>query len=401
VVDASTGAVVAEYAYDPYGVPLEIGGAAAGVCPFRFQTKYFDAETGLYYFGYRYYDPLSCKWLCRDPLQENGGVNLTAYCDNDPVNKYDALGLEAYIVYRNFADSPPGGKLKSRGHFFLAFDDKNLEDVEAWQALVRGLGKYTPAGDRSAVYNPPGTPMNRIKKEDLPDPQAETFSFHPWSVYDESEGAAYSLFGSTRTSLDVTLTCGSYIGYGDDVDRRAFRNARDGGGDTHARTAIVFPLKLTDQQQANLYRAAIQSRNINNRSPESRDTSAYILGVFNCGSWTYKMLAEKGIPYPAAAQRLNRIPGLEHIPVAGMLSGGVGVRGMADYTGIPQASTVLIGTVGVVYQAGGLAVGVTTHSAQRVTTMGSWLIQNAEVLPNSADVGSTSTLGGLARWRFY
>lgn len=102
VVDATTGAVAAEYDYDPFGKLVSDSLTHSRnneltnfpfSCPFRFQSKYYDAETGLYYFGYRYYDPASCKWLCRDPLQEQGGINLTAYCSNDPVNKVDPLGL--------------------------------------------------------------------------------------------------------------------------------------------------------------------------------------------------------------------------------------------------------------------------------------------------------------------
>jgi RHS repeat-associated protein len=98
IVDATTGAVAAEFDYDPFGKPISEAFANSSIpefahFPFRFQSKYYDAETGLYYFGYRYYDPASCKWLCRDPLQEQGGINLTAYCSNDPVNKVDPLGL--------------------------------------------------------------------------------------------------------------------------------------------------------------------------------------------------------------------------------------------------------------------------------------------------------------------
>lgn len=95
LVNAQTGAVVAEYEYDPFGVLLFKSGAKAGLCPFRFTSKYYDSEIGLYYFGYRYYDPATTKWLTLDPLGEEGGINLTAYVDNDPVNKADGLGLAA------------------------------------------------------------------------------------------------------------------------------------------------------------------------------------------------------------------------------------------------------------------------------------------------------------------
>ena len=60
----------------------------------RFATKLFDSETGLYYFGYRHYDPKARRWLSRDPLAEAAGPNLYAYCHNDPINNIDPLGLE-------------------------------------------------------------------------------------------------------------------------------------------------------------------------------------------------------------------------------------------------------------------------------------------------------------------
>jgi RHS repeat-associated protein len=83
---------VATYEYGPFGE--WIGGyGEMSACPFRWQTKWFDAESDHYYFGYRYYCPQYGRWLSRDPLRESGGFNLYAYCGNDPVNRYDPLGL--------------------------------------------------------------------------------------------------------------------------------------------------------------------------------------------------------------------------------------------------------------------------------------------------------------------
>jgi RHS repeat-associated protein len=62
--------------------------------PHRFSTKYFDSETGLYYYGYRFYDPGLHRWLNRDPVDENGGENLYAFCKNSPYNLFDILGRE-------------------------------------------------------------------------------------------------------------------------------------------------------------------------------------------------------------------------------------------------------------------------------------------------------------------
>jgi RHS repeat-associated protein len=100
VVDAATGKVVAQYDFGPFGEPIgETGEADA--CPFRWQTKYYDAESQQYYFGYRHYDPRTGRWLSRDPLGEAGGFNLYAYCGNDPVNRHDPLGLADIYIARD------------------------------------------------------------------------------------------------------------------------------------------------------------------------------------------------------------------------------------------------------------------------------------------------------------
>ncbi|NLC81496.1 MAG: hypothetical protein GX748_09955, partial [Lentisphaerae bacterium] len=73
-------------------------------CPFRHRTRYYDSETWLYYYGYRYYDPSVTKWISKDPLGEAGGWNLTAFCGNDPVNTFDPLGLAAYLFDGTWVD---------------------------------------------------------------------------------------------------------------------------------------------------------------------------------------------------------------------------------------------------------------------------------------------------------
>ena len=58
-----------------------------------FSTKYEDVETGLLYYGYRYYDPVTGRWPSRDPVGEWGGLMLYNFVANDPVNYWDYLGL--------------------------------------------------------------------------------------------------------------------------------------------------------------------------------------------------------------------------------------------------------------------------------------------------------------------
>ena len=90
-----SGSVVAAYEYDAFGRTISQAGSLAGFFRHRFSTKYFDAETGLYYYGYRFYSPALMRWLNRDPIEENGGLNLYSSCVNNAVIKYDFLGMKA------------------------------------------------------------------------------------------------------------------------------------------------------------------------------------------------------------------------------------------------------------------------------------------------------------------
>jgi RHS repeat-associated protein len=75
--------------YDPSAVYL------ASTFSHRFSTKYVDDETGLYYYGYRYYTPEIGRWMNRDPIEEDGGVNLYGFVGSDGVNESDKLGKSA------------------------------------------------------------------------------------------------------------------------------------------------------------------------------------------------------------------------------------------------------------------------------------------------------------------
>ena len=55
--------------------------------------KYLDDSTGWYYYGFRYYSPELGRWLSRDPVGEEGGVNRYAAIENSLMNDVDALGL--------------------------------------------------------------------------------------------------------------------------------------------------------------------------------------------------------------------------------------------------------------------------------------------------------------------
>lgn len=93
LLDDDTGERAATYEYDPFGSVLRAEGIYATANPFRFSTKFTDLETGLAYYGLRYYSPSLGRFINRDPIDEGGGANLYAYCSNDGINAWDFLGM--------------------------------------------------------------------------------------------------------------------------------------------------------------------------------------------------------------------------------------------------------------------------------------------------------------------
>jgi len=87
------GGFLAHYEYSAYGEVINSSGSEADNNPFRFSTKYWDRDTSLLYYGYRYYDSVRGRWVGRDPQEEDGGVNLYIVLGNQPVSRFDYLGL--------------------------------------------------------------------------------------------------------------------------------------------------------------------------------------------------------------------------------------------------------------------------------------------------------------------
>lgn len=90
------------------------GSALAGLsggpsCPLRFPGQYHDAETGLHYNYFRYYDPSSGAYCSADPLGLAGGTNPYAFVAN-PSRQFDLLGLSATDCARAALDKLPADK---------------------------------------------------------------------------------------------------------------------------------------------------------------------------------------------------------------------------------------------------------------------------------------------------
>jgi RHS repeat-associated protein len=111
MMDAS-GNVVAKYLYDPYGNMVGMWGTLAQGNIYRFSSKEIDVKSGLYYYGYRYYEPNLQRWLNQDPIGERGGINLYRFAGNNPVNKVDPFGLQVPPQVIEVLESPEAQELE-------------------------------------------------------------------------------------------------------------------------------------------------------------------------------------------------------------------------------------------------------------------------------------------------
>lgn len=131
--NAANSSETARYEYGPFGELLRATGPMAKANPFRFSTKYQDDEMDLLYYGYRYYNASTGRWLSYDPVEEPGFELLQEYSASATANgdlaEYELedldsdgnplTALEACANAFTFADNDG-----LNGHDFLGLADK-------------------------------------------------------------------------------------------------------------------------------------------------------------------------------------------------------------------------------------------------------------------------------------
>jgi RHS repeat-associated protein len=95
----TSGVVQERYAYSAFGVRRVMAADFSTradsdfAWDFGFQGQFRNLETGWYNYGYRYFVPELGRWINRDPIREEGGVNLYAAFADNAIHNLDYLGL--------------------------------------------------------------------------------------------------------------------------------------------------------------------------------------------------------------------------------------------------------------------------------------------------------------------
>jgi len=120
----------------------------AKVNPFMFSTKYYDWETGLYYYGHRYYNPSTGRWLSRDPIGEKGGKNLYGFVKNNPISCVDRLGLNWFTQHLPFCDHCKLNEVKIiKMEWEVGQPDSTADQIEAMNTALHAVGNLKSMND--------------------------------------------------------------------------------------------------------------------------------------------------------------------------------------------------------------------------------------------------------------
>ena len=141
--------------YKPYGEALIDEHATSFESPWKFNGKELDAETGLYYYGARYYEPVLALWYGVDALAEKyTSVGGYVYCAGNPVRLVDVDGDSLTIVHNI-------GFLGFGGKETLTYKDGNLYNANGnkYSGRVNGFLKSVMGALKSLADTDEGTSL--------------------------------------------------------------------------------------------------------------------------------------------------------------------------------------------------------------------------------------------------
>ena len=138
---SEAGNIAARYTYDPYGNITDMSGALATQFSFGFSTKCHDRETGLVAYQRRFYSPGLGRWLNRDPIEERGGENLYAFCENAPSFNVD------YHGFLSIAD------IKAAVNKIHGLNKRLSDAMSALRECIGMINSWRPGGQKDSMSN--------------------------------------------------------------------------------------------------------------------------------------------------------------------------------------------------------------------------------------------------------
>jgi len=157
----SAGNFIARYRYDAWGVPIAITDGngndvsnnpshIANINPIRYRGYYYDVETGFYYLQTRYYDPTVGRFINADARINTSqgvlGINMFAYCINNPVNMADHSGNKPGDLFdsmdeaaRDFANYINGKSISNNAEYASYMYSKTVTVTRYRAEVVWGL----------------------------------------------------------------------------------------------------------------------------------------------------------------------------------------------------------------------------------------------------------------------
>jgi RHS repeat-associated protein len=167
------GAIHARYLYSPYGETTAVSQSVS--TDFSFSSYYVHSRSSLCLSVFRQYSSLLARWLNRDPIGENGGVNLNGYCGNSPITWSDPTGL----LWEQENRVNCLGSACGRGHW--AGPDEGKSVASAMSEMGYSCTKIDPPADsKSCDCKGQDTVLLTFGPEnDMKDPYNDPFHYDP------------------------------------------------------------------------------------------------------------------------------------------------------------------------------------------------------------------------------
>lgn len=149
------GLLIEQYSYSAFGEE-DTQDDKDPISPWRFSSKRVDPETGLVFFGRRYYAPELGRWITQDPMGFQAGPNLYAFVNNNPlthIDLYGLIGLHRRVNWFSKLTYYLGYALKMIGDNVIPIPIVNIAvSGVGYLMMNRSLKNFSPNHDHSANY---------------------------------------------------------------------------------------------------------------------------------------------------------------------------------------------------------------------------------------------------------